>query len=1129
MPWLKKYSPFVFKTVLAGLLAATALPTAAQLARGRCFKIGITQTGIYKVDAVFLRKMGLDPAQIDPRNLRLYGNGGAMLPQPNDAPRPNTLIENAIFVKGETDGRFDANDALWFYGQSPHQITYNAQNKQFTHQINHYSDTTFYFLTVENAAGLRVKNRANIPTNKFFSTFDDYVFEEKELVSKVSSGREWLGDYFGVQTSQNTDFEVTNIVPNSTAIVTAAVVAAAQVTTKFSFRANGQLLGDQDMGSVSAFRYATKGDRQVQRFEKPITIDGNRVRINTTFDKNGQNSAEGYLDFLGLQTKRELRQQTTAFGFRTTESIGLPTAGFTVKSASNDLIIWDVTDALYPQNQLYAPLLNQEISFGFEAIQLREFVGFTEAQLLVPAVGYAIPNQNLRGLPTPDLLIITASRWREAALKLADFRQQNDGLETLVATTQSVFNEFSSGKNDVSAIRDFAKYLSDKTPSKLKYLLLFGDATYDPKNNSRTQTAAQLADFVPIYESRESLHPVFTYSSDDYFGFLKPQDGAWIESFGDHTLDIGVGRLPAKTPDEAQNLVRKLMNYNTKKSVGQWRTQLAFVADDGDGNYYANDSEYLADSLVRKTNAAYNFDKIYVDAFPQIATPFQRAPAVNMAINKRINEGALLMNYIGHGGESGWAEEQILGLGDIFSWRNANNLPLFVTATCEFGRYDNAALVSGAELTILSPSGGGIGLLTTTRPVFANTNFLVSAAFFENVFKPIKGQMPRMGDVMRVTKNNSLAGSLNRNFALLGDPSMRLNYPQHQVVITKINNKSTDTLRALSAVKINGEIRNGNDLVSNFNGVAYLTIFDKQNTLTTLGNESSKMPYGSFKNKLFEGRVSVKSGRFDGNFSMPKDIDYRFGKGRITVYAVQNDSLVDAAGGSDKITIGGSLDKPLNNQPPIIEAFMNNEQFVDGMTLEQNPVFVARLSDDNGINTSLAGIGHGLTLTINDTLTLNLNDNYMANTDDFRAGSVRLPFDKLADGNYKLTFKAWDTHNNSAEKSLKFSVQTQRLKIREIIAFPNPFQQQVGFRISHNREGEDLEITLEMIDLTGKIISQKKQTYFNASGTINDVNWQGFVHSKTELTTQTYLYRIVVRSLTDNSSDVRTNKLLYSK
>ena len=1129
MPWLKKYSPFVFKTVLAGLLAATALPTAAQLARGRCFKIGITQTGIYKLDAIFLQKMGLDPAQIDPRNLKLYGNGGAMLPQTNDTPRPNTLIENAIFVKGETDGRFDANDALWFYGQSPHQITYNPQNKYFSHQINHYSDTTFYFLTVGSSAGLRVENRDNIPANTFFSTFDDYVFEEKELVSKVNSGREWLGDYFGVQTSQNTDFEVTNIVPNSTAIVTTAVVAAAQVTTKFSFRANGQLLGDQDMGSVSAFRYATKGDRQVQRFEKPITIDGSRVRINTTFNKNGQNSAEGYLDFLGLQTKRELRQQTATFGFRTTESIGLPTAGFTIKSVTSDLIVWDITDALRPKNQRFTNLPNQEASFGFEAKELREFVGFTEAQLRVPAVGYAIPNQNLRGLPTPDLLIITASRWRDAALKLANFRRQNDGLETLVVTTQNVFNEFSSGKNDVSAIRDFAKYLFDKTPNKLKYLLLFGDATYDPKNNSRTQSATQLANFVPIYQSRESLHPVFTYSSDDYFGFLKPQDGAWVESFGDHTLDIGVGRLPAKTPDEAQDLVRKLINYHSKKTMGQWRTQLAFVADDGDGNYYTNDSEYLSDSLVGKSNEAYNLKKIYVDAFPQIATPFQRAPAVNTAINKSINEGSLLMNYIGHGGELGWAEEQILGLGDIFSWRNANNLPLFITATCEFGRYDNPALVSGAELSILAPRGGGIGLLTTTRPVFANTNFLVNAAFFEHIFKPINGQMPRMGDVMRATKNNSLAGSLNRNFALLGDPSLRLNYPQHQVVITKINNKQTDTLRALSVVKITGEIRSGTELVSDFNGLAYLTVFDKKNTLNTLGNESSRMPYGSFENKIFEGRISVKAGQFEGDFTIPKDIDYKFGKGRIAVYAIQNDSLVDAAGGSDRVIIGGSLDKPLNNQPPEIEIFMNNEQFINGMTLEQNPVFVARLRDDNGINTSQAGIGHGLTLVLNDTLTFNLNNEYIANTDDFRAGSVRLPFNKLADGNYKLSFKAWDTHNNSTEKSLNYSVKSKQLQIRELTAFPNPFQEQVGFTISHNREGEDLEVTLEVVDLTGRIISQKKYTYFNASGTINDVSWSGLLNLKTERLPQTYLYRLTLRSMADNTSDVRVNKLLYSK
>ena len=1129
MRWSKKYS-FVFLSLLVpALVWLSTPPVVAQLAKGRCFKIGVTQTGIYKLDAAFLRKIGLDPTQIDPRNLHLHGNGGAMLPQPNAAPRPGSLTENAVFVKGEADGRFDANDALWFYGQSPHQILFDAENKLFTHQINYYSDTTFYFLSVDNSPGLRVESRPSVAADRTFSVYDDYVFDEKEQISKVSSGREWLGTFFGAQTSQNSDFELPNIVPNSNIIVTAAVVAAAQVATKFSFRVNDQLLGEQTMGTVSTFRYAIKGDRRVQKFERPVVIDGDRVRINTTFDKNGQGSAEGYLDFLGVQTKRQLRHGTQTMPFRSIESTGFDRAGFVVRSVSNDLIIWDVTDALRPRNQLYVSLPNQEVSFGFESKKLREFIGFTESQTLIPAVGYAIPNQNLRNLPTPNLLIVTAQKWRAEAQKLADFRQQNDGLEALVVSTQTIFNEFSSGKNDVSAIRDFAKFLFDKTPNKLKYLLLFGDATYDPKNNTKTQTAAQLADFVPVYQSRESLHPIFTYSSDDYFGFLKPQDGEWTEGFGDHTLDIGVGRLPAKTTEEAETLVQKLIQYRTSRSVGQWRNRLTFVADDGDGNYYPTDSEYLSDSVVAKANSAYNFNKIYVDAYPQIATPFQRAPAVNTAINRGINDGSLVVNYIGHGGESGWAEEQILGINDIFGWRNPNNLPLFVTATCEFGRYDNPALVSGAELTILSPRGGGVGLLTTTRPVFANTNFLVNAAFFETVFKPINGQMPRMGDVMRITKNNSLAGSLNRNFAFLGDPSMRLNYPNFQAVVTQINNKQTDTLRALSSVKIVGEIRNGKELVDTFNGFANVVIFDKQNVLTTLGNESSKMKYGSFQNRLFEGRVSVRSGRFECTFNVPKDIDYRFGKGRISIYAVQNDSLMDAAGSSDKIIVGGSLSKPLNTQPPVVEVFMNNNKFVDGMVLNQSPMFIAQISDDDGINTSQAGIGHSLMLTLNDTLALNMNDYFSANIDDFRAGTVRFQFDKLPEGNYKLAFKAWDTHNNSTEKSLRFSVQTEQIQITEMIVFPNPFTESANFKITQNRPGNDIEITLEIADLTGKIVASKKQTYYNANGTINDVSWSVPNILKTTNTFQTYVYRIVVRSITDNSSDIRTDKLLYSK
>ena len=1120
-----KTARFGKKYALVCFCLLFCLPIFAQnsvLSEGKIFKIGVTKTGIYRLDAAYLRQLGVDLANLNPKNLRLFGNGGAMLPQPNATPRPADLTENAVLVKGEADGRFDEGDALWFFGQSPHEIRFNALEKTLEHQLNLYSDTTFYFLQIGNNAGLRLQNQRFGGSGVIINTYDEYVFREAELVNRVQSGREWWGDYFGTQTQQEFVFEMPGALANSPYRLTAATVAAAQVNTKFSFSLNGQTVGSQNMATVSTYRYDIKGQRTVQSYAGALALNSSRLRVGVAFDKAGQSTAEGYLDFVGLQIQRSLQQYENAIIFQNISTLQQDSVQYAIGKVSAALQVWDVTDGLRPRNQLFR-INGQEAVFGAAGRSLRRFVAFTESQPLAPASGVAVANQNIRAAPTPDLLIVTAPRWQKQAQRLADFRKSHDNLEALVVTTAQVFNAFSSGRLDPTAIRDFAKHLNDRQPNRLKYLLLFGDASYDFKNNSQNQSAEQMADFVPTYESRESAQPVFSYSSDDFFGFLKPTDGQWAEDYGgNHSLDIGVGRLPAKTPEEAQTMVDKLLRYAQKGTHGRWRQRISFVADDGDGNIHQQDADDLT-KIVAQNAPLYDIKKIYVDAFPQvITTATQRAPEVNSAIDRSINEGTFILNYTGHGSESVWAEEQILTLQDLFSWRSLNSLPLIVTATCEFGRFDNPNVVSGAELAVLSPRGGAIAMLTTARPVFANTNFLLNQAFYGAVFKPINGQMPRLGDVMKTTKNNSVSGVLNRNFTLLGDPSLRLNYPDYQVVVA-----ANDTLKAGKLVKLTGEIRQENQLINTFNGTATVSIFDKPTPLQTKGTESAPLRYTQFDSKLFEGQVSVQNGRFLVQFVVPKNIDYRLGSGRVSVYALSSDSLSDAAGGNNQILVGGSAPLATDNKPPAMQLYLNNEAFVDRSTVDENPLFMAKISDENGLNLSRAGVGQDMVLTLNDTLSLVVNDYFVSNQDDFRSGVIRFPFSQLPAGKYRLRLKIWDTYNNSTENTLKFTVEAQAAVLKSNLIFPNPFQDQATIQVGPLEVGDDLEVSVQIVDLSGKTVRSEVFTSYNANETWDVMTWNGTNQYRQNVAPGMYLVKLTARSLTTYKVQVLNNKLLY--
>lgn len=1114
----------------------SAFGTSSVLSSGIWYKIRVNKSGIFKIDYNFLNSIGVNPNSIDPREIKIYGNGGGMLPQDNSIARYDDLVENAIFISGENDGIFNTNDFILFYAQGPDTWHYNTPRSRFQHIKNIYSDYTYYFLTIGSGNGLRIQDQPDAgPASQTITTFDERIFHENDLNNIVSSGREWFGENFDYTTNRSFSFNLPGITPNSTLKLFSYVMASSLSPSSFTVSVNGNTLGTQSLAAVSSYHLSIRGRIDSTEFSlNTNSISGSTVNVTLNYNKGAYYGAVGYLNYLILNVPRDLKLYGNQTSFRSVASTSQAVSEFIVGNASGAMLIWDITDPLNPKNQLYS-LSGSNASFTANTATLKEFIAFSGSNFDLPAFVGIVPNQNLHSIDSPnlpDLVIVTHPLFLSSANRLAQFRETNDNLQVEVVTTEQVYNEFSSGTQDITAIRDFMKMLYDRKAGNdsVRYLLLFGDASYDYKNRVTPNT-----NYVPIYESRQSLHPIDSYSSDDYFGFLDNTEGTWSEPFGNHYMDIGVGRLPVKNITEADAVVSKIINYSTSaNALGKWRNKICFVADDGDNNLHLNDADYLS-NIIRINHKEYNIDKIFLDAYPQNSTPGgENCPVVNDAITQSVEKGTFILNYTGHGGEIGWAQEAILTISQINGWNNYQKLPLVITATCEFGRYDDPGEVSGGEHLILHSSGGASTLITSTRPVYSNSNKQLNEAIYNCIFQPINGEMPRMGDIMRITKNTSLSGVNNRNYALLGDPSMRLAYPQEKMVITKINGNpvsATDTIKALGTVTIEGEVRNEMGVkLNDFNGTSYITIFDKESIIQTLGTQgASKTTFTLRNNLIYEGTASIINGNFSVTFVVPKDISYQFDKGKVSLYGIKEGTLIDANGQYSDFIVGGTDSNYIpDNTPPLVKLFMNDESFVFGGLTPANSLLIAKLSDDNGINIAGQGIGHDITAVLDNSVDpIILNEYYSAKKDNYKEGSVEFPFKDLSPGLHSVKFKCWDTHNNSGESYLEFIVaEDAKIALDHVLNYPNPFSTHTTFHFDHNRAGDDIDVLIQIYTVSGKLIKTLENTQYSSKSHFADITWDGKDDFGDKIGKGVYVYKVNIRSQRDGSRVFKYQKLV---
>ncbi len=1098
--------------------------TESQLAQGRWNKLGVTQTGIYKIDRKYFSDMGFDAANTDVRNIKIFGKAGGMLPEANAAERDEDLEENAIqFVDRNNNNRFDGDDYLLFYAKGPVSWQFNTATGYFNHQNNYYGDTAYYFITVGNTAGKRVSlKESSSQAGQPVTVYDDYAHHEDdkitEILKYVKSGRELYGEDFKSLTGaaaieRNFDFDFPEIDQNSESHIQLGVVARAKNNSTFNVLINNNAIGDVLVGNVQVDNYIAKY-AEYARYNSTFIPSASRLTVKLRYNKSTL-EAIGWLDFIELNVRRNLRYRQGQFAFRDSRnrSADIPNK-YIIAGAPQNLQVWDVSNFHNIQLQQTA-FENGNLVFSSSNQNINEYVAFDGSQFHTPVHFGRVANQNLHGLAQADMLILSHPDFLPAAQRLAEIRRNEDGFTVHIVTPQQIYNEFSSGGQDIAAIRDFARMFYERAQAngtkKPKYFLLFGDASYDYKYRASHKT-----NFVPTYQSEESLQPWGSYCSDDWFGFLDEDEGIFRDN---DDVDIAIGRIPVQTLLQANQMVDKIIQYQSPQAKNAWRNILSFIADDEDQNTHINQTERLITKLEKEA-PVYNIQKIYFDAYTQETSTSQaRYPNVKQDINNTMKTGALVMNYVGHGGEMGWAHEKVLEIPDINSWKNEYRYPLYITATCEFTRFDDPERTSAGELVFLNPRGGAIAMYTTTRVVSPYPNErLNEKLMLNNMFERVNGKAKRLGDIFMRAKNEVGYDENTRSFTLLGDPSLRLALPEHTVVTTKINNTLTteavDTLKALSLATIYGEVRINGAKATDFNGVVYPVVYDKITEKTTLANDpgSSKRGFTVRENIIYKGKATVKNGEFQYSFIVPKDISFKNGFGKLSYYA--ENQVSDAHGYYDSVIIGGSADNPyIDDKGPEIVLFINDTLFNPGGLVDENPLMIARVKDDIGINTSGNGIGHDLTAILNDGEPIILNDYYQSSLNSFKEGEIRYPFHKLADGNYSLRVKVWDVSNNSAEATTHFTVASSaKLAIDKIFNYPNPFSTQTTFSFEHNRPDENLDVYIAIFAMNGQLVKELKEEINTEGNRVNSIHWDGTDSGHAPIASGMYVYRITIKT-----------------
>lgn len=1164
----RKLKVRVYKNESERAPVAKSISSESPLASGVWYKIPLRNNNIYKLDTDYLNELGINTSNIDPKRIQIWGTDGYQLPELNSAQRPS-FSQIPIIVEGENDGSFDSNDRVIFYGNSPHRVIRNQS--KYVHSLHPYSDVKYVYLTIADQNGLRLTpSNTNLNPTSTVSSFTDFIWKDEELTKpedKFKSGRFWLGQSIS-STQSNVPvsiFKDTLIGASNTldVNVTAQLYARSEALITFDIDLNNTDVAEKNVSSLSAFSSSQGYNGSEGPAASPyninedvsVSINNGIIDLTATITHRQQNSI-AFVDWIRLTFDRSLVAESDRLIFYTinNDTLAQQEVTFSLQGFSTAPYVMDVTD---PSNPILLSVNNStENTYDVDYFQNGGKTIIAQSSFPVPGSGERINTQNLKGLSIyPDYIIVTSEDLKDRALELAQYREEQ-GLTPVLVTQTEILNEFSSGVKDPAAIRDYVKFLWNRaiinSENEPQYLVLFGDTSYDTKDIIENA----LTNHVLTYQSKQSTVRATgsgggTFGTDDFFGYLDDDEGDigsgnTSDSF---LMDIGIGRITAQTPFEASNFIKKIKRYEAQSNAGEWQNLFTFAADDDFPEVNTNRDIHTVNADVSAEMMALNepgirLKKIYEFSYPvEITGAGRQIPGATEDFIGAVNNGTLVINYSGHGNEQTLSDEELFLSEYIPELTNTDKLCVLVTATCQFGRYDDTSDQSGAERFVSANNGGGIASFTTTRVVYTNSsvsssnNFGLNLALSQRMSeRKTDGSPKRLGDIIRETKNSIIgsrssrigASTNSKKFVLLGDPATEFKLPSRKASITSINGidvlnqDTTVTLRALDQVTLSGRIENSSNQIDNsYNGQAVLSVFDAKRSVSLPEREwncvlNGDCTYDVETDLLFKGKVSIENGLFSQTFIVPKDISTSGENGRVVLYAQGSSSY--AGGAYTDINFDGINPDAVNDgKGPAMDIYLNDEKFVNGNLVSDSPKLIVELQDNSGINTTGTGVGHEIIATI-DTKpkqTFILNEFYEGNLNDFTGGRIEYPLDQLPEGSYTLKVRAWDVHNNPNEKEIFFEVAPKNeLSVRNIYNYPNPMNSKTQFTFEHNQPGNPLDISINIYTLSGKPVQNIKQESLITSNSYASIPWNGRDRDNDRLGNGTYIYVLRVTTET---------------
>ena len=1158
----------VFVSLIPAMTAGAGVHSWASqsmLSTGDWVKISLNgeEDGVYEITYAQLRKMGFT----QPQNVGVYGFGGHLLEESFSTAHIDDLPEVATYNDSERQ-------RILFYGRGIVSWYYANTTWGFRHRQNTYATQACYFLHQKDGAS---RQMAELPSSSTGSsvavtTYDAYYLHETDAVNVGETGREYYGESF--VTTQTQKFASDCPLNEGSVRVTVnfiSNVAGVLTTTVGSAKETGTL--------SAASGYTTAREVFVNR---TFSHSSGVSEVSLTFSSSVTPSI-ARLNWIRWQGKRDLKITDWDYSHILFREVAAQSQLLKYQiSQSGNYQVWDVTD---PAN-----ICLQNVTDGAFVPQSR---GMREYALVdldgtkfksVSRVG-RVNNQDLHGFATPDMVILVPAALKTYAESLAEYRQKQDGLAVSVVTPQQIYNEFSSGTPDATAVRLFLKMFYDRADSEtkehsLRYFLLFGDGSYD----NRTALASNY--YLPTYETDASLVQTASYCCDDYFGFLDDNDGGATDIYGRYQIssygvDLGIGRLPVHTESDAANVLQKIISYSSNSYYGAWKNRLLFLSDDDkitesetdSPNLHMIHNEAMVKVLQDQGHNEYVCQKIYLPAYTQTTSASGTDyPDARQEFDEALQQGVLLVNYAGHGNEEGITNERLMYTAKAASL-NMKYLPVWVTATCDVSRYDADDLSMG-EALILNRNGGAAAMFTTTRVVYAQQNKNLNLHLIENIFNRFDdGTRYRLGDVMREAKV-AMAGDANKlSFCLLGDPSMTLAYPEQQMELTAVNGVAVSaqegnfSLPTLQRVTMRGRILKTGTTETDtvFHGLVYPNLYDAEDTITAdkglYQTDATEKPYTftTRTKKVFSGRDVVRNGTFEFSFVVPQDVSYSNLPGLVNLYACSEDGG-EGQGYFNRFVLESGTSAVSDTVGPVIrDLFLNQNTFRSGDVVNVTPYFYAEVADSSGFNATGNSVGHDITLTIRSlsqplmTATQYVLNNYFTTfTGNSKAGNVRFSIPSLDEGTYEATFRIWDVWNNHSDSTFQFTV--SRLEApQEVVCqvYPNPAKvgETVTFRVMHNRPESQTTTTIQVWSQTGTKVwegvasvssaevvypnSMEKPTYLN-KGMIADesatflgassTTWSLASSTGLTLAPGLYVYRVYLNS--NGSDSVSKSKLL---